>query len=676
MGSWGGWLALVAAGAVALSLGALAVTTWFFRRQPEQTEAATQRVADVVLVVPEAMAAPCARWAPAIERRRAGRLAELLQTRSLTRHLLVATLGTLAWAAVVGIAYRVERQALEDSGNLGTIAALLAVVFTILPTLASFALSEDASLFVSAERRTGTSWLRKALAAFLLLLALGAHLWGGYERAVTVDHAERTKVFDDPGIICNRDGESSFRGSDDPSPGENAFVEQQCGRLNEDLLYNFGQGLILAIAAVAIEAIAGLALVTFLLLTMLGAAWVLQGLLGAVPSLVELMAAIVELLRTLLLDLARLLDGVLPGRRTKAHPGPTPPGPKPPAPKPPKPPTPPTPPTPPANHIIVKGRVFSVSTVIGQGGFGVVQVGSAVSQHHQDGIWVVDDGLAIKRPVPNPDPVRHQQNIDQVRNEVRFYAEHARQFNDLPEVLVYDLDPPVIVLRRYPLKSVEHLLFDGPRGARTARLDLPVGVLFGWSLNIVDHLAPLWNKDKVHTDGKPDNLLVTGGASFATWDFRYPYDSGAEGTLLVCDFSTVQLQSHQLKGATRQYAPPEYLDAKGDIDWSAPVTKLGDVYSFLGATMWELATGRTIPSDPRLRTPAVLMATNPRIPDAFARLVCQWASTDPQDRVPGSQGPLERKLHSRLLQQIDTAWTEFCRTGDPDTLVLRRGDAL
>ena len=163
------------------------------------------------------------------------------------------------------------------------------------------------------------------------------------------------------------------------------------------------------------------------------------------------------------------------------------------------------------------------------------------------------------------------------------------------------------------------------RGALPARTAAAV------ALQMAEALRAAHERDVVHRDIKPHNILITGTGDVKVTDF---------GIARAASSSTMTRTGHIL--GTAHYISPE--QAMGE-----PVGPASDLYS-LGVVLYEMLTGE-LPFDAdtplgiamkhvngHLRPP---QAVNPSVPDGINAVTCRLLAKDPADRYASDSGLIE-----------------------------------
>ncbi|MGH1491021.1 MAG: DUF4407 domain-containing protein [Acidimicrobiales bacterium] len=283
-----------------------------------------------------------------------------------------------------------------------------------------------------------------------------------------------------------------------------------------------------------------------------------------------------------------------------------------------------------AELLTVAGRLIRITGQFeNRGGFGWIRSGQL--ERRAAGDVAADHGVAVKVPLGGAFAGQMLSNEIKVLNQ--FAGSLTLTASPLLTTAPDDLNHPVLVTEFFPRTSLDQWLL---KGTNVPAVPIPAWLLLGWLANIVDALAELWTVNLVHGDGKPTNLLVVGPAEGEDVDFIYPYLPKAPGSLVLCDFGSAGQEGQPVKTYVDYFTPPEYYNGAG-------LSRLGDVYSFLGATGHWLA---------HLSHPGG--EQNHAVPDEINQLLATWLSGNPRSRVLGTQERTSADDLARLLrEQID-----------------------
>lgn len=174
-------------------------------------------------------------------------------------------------------------------------------------------------------------------------------------------------------------------------------------------------------------------------------------------------------------------------------------------------------------------------------------------------------------------------------------------------------------------------------------------------LQTAEGLKHMHSRGFVHADMKPNNVVVVAGPEGPVAKIIDLGQSCKEGTI-----------KERIQG-TPDYIAPEQVHRRA-------ITARTDVYN-LGATMYALLTGRTIPTampkgdsllskldDSMMTRPTPPAQINPEVPPKLNELIMHCVEVDPSDR-PGNMTHVVEKLQL-ILGQIRARAEQAARSGD------------
>jgi serine/threonine-protein kinase len=194
-----------------------------------------------------------------------------------------------------------------------------------------------------------------------------------------------------------------------------------------------------------------------------------------------------------------------------------------------------------------------------------------------------------------------------------------------------------------------HIIMEYVEG-RTLEEIGPLGThgLLGIFMKVAEGLISLHQKGFVHSDIKPNNVLV-----------------GEEGVVKVIDFGQSCPIGH-VKG--RIQGTPGYI-APEQVERGVPLDRTTDVFNF-GATLYWAITGQPYPTvmPRKKRAGGIDLAgpseapppdeLNPNVPPALSRLVIDCCKTNPKDRPPDMEEVLYRlRVTQEILRRNEASLT-------------------
>ncbi|KAL4484760.1 hypothetical protein ABPG74_019937 [Tetrahymena malaccensis] len=163
--------------------------------------------------------------------------------------------------------------------------------------------------------------------------------------------------------------------------------------------------------------------------------------------------------------------------------------------------------------------------------------------------------------------IQEEEKILQLLKETPYVMKSIKEFLNKEKTRYYQ------VSKRYScsLKEIMKFFFDQKK-------TIPLNQIIGFAIQISTVFEQMQQKNLMHSDIKPDNIL---------------YDS-QEKSFHICDFGESKqfkkgTRTYKLKGCTKNYAAPEYLDEDGSYNIKF------DIFS-LGIILLELTRGQFLES--------------------------------------------------------------------------------
>lgn len=194
--------------------------------------------------------------------------------------------------------------------------------------------------------------------------------------------------------------------------------------------------------------------------------------------------------------------------------------------------------------------------------------------------------------------------------------------------------------------SLEELLRQHPK--------LPIGLALEITAKVAAALAYMHERDEVHLDLKPANIL-----------FRHQLSESIEPVLI--DFGIARGKGQTgLEGGTRAYCAPERLLAELDITRAAAPDPAMDIYS-LGIILFEMMLGKRPFEDRRERTTNAMMHSLPTRPSAVIpdlshdidSILVQSLSRDPAERPTAVQMALRLRTLAESARYRDYEMPDY-----------------
>jgi eukaryotic-like serine/threonine-protein kinase len=184
------------------------------------------------------------------------------------------------------------------------------------------------------------------------------------------------------------------------------------------------------------------------------------------------------------------------------------------------------------------------------------------------------------------------------------------------------------------------------------KADLPMADIIGVFLQVASAVAYIHKLGFVHTDIKPENILVDANANATVIDFG-----------VACKRSETK---DRVQG-TPEFMAPEQLSKK-------PLDERTDIYN-LGATMYKILTGKVVPENISIVTPmggangsmslakVGVRGLNARVPETFAHIVekCSRRSRS--------------KRYQRMSEVVDALATALREVAPPGHRLLEKASA-
>lgn len=281
---------------------------------------------------------------------------------------------------------------------------------------------------------------------------------------------------------------------------------------------------------------------------------------------------------------------------------------------------------------------FQIIREIGRGGMGVVYEAEQISLRRRVALKVLRFGV-----VADPEAMRRFEREAQT-------VARLHHTNIVPIFAVgCERGVHYYAMQFIGGRSLADVQADAQREGRLLAIDDVVR----WGLQAAEALAHAHQREVIHRDIKPSNLLLDN-----------------EGIVWLTDFGLAKRAdeaSMTVSGAlmgTPRYMSPEQAEAM-----QRPVDHRTDLYS-LGATLYELATGRPLFNAPTIHgllaqilseEPSRPRTLRPEISRDFETVILTCLSKDPAQRYNSAQtlaGDLRAVLDGRAIQARRAPWTE------------------
>lgn len=177
---------------------------------------------------------------------------------------------------------------------------------------------------------------------------------------------------------------------------------------------------------------------------------------------------------------------------------------------------------------------------------------------------------------------------------------------------------------------------------------VPIGLALEIGAKVASALAYMHERDEVHLDLKPGNIL-----------FRHDLSESVEPVLI--DFGIARGKGQTgLEGGTRAYCAPERLLAELDVSRAAAPDPAMDIYS-LGVILFEMMLGKRPFEDRKERTTNAMMHSLPTRPSALIpdlshdidAILVQSLSRDPDERPTAAQMALRLRTLAESARYRD-----------------------
>ena len=237
----------------------------------------------------------------------------------------------------------------------------------------------------------------------------------------------------------------------------------------------------------------------------------------------------------------------------------------------------------PSELLVKHGEDFHIHAKLAKGGGGSVYVGRVKTTKLQQLAGMPFCVVKVLDRLPG---------VDESDSIAHFLQEVALMwyFNDkanFAKMIGFSIAPAMIIMKLYPLKSLNHLIYHGPSKDFKKSVVYCPALVMRLACNIASALYWMHDKDIVHSDIKPANVLLDeneDGVYALLTDFGY--------SSIVSDKTPIAdgFQKSSISGISVPWAAPEVLlvlTEKGSFSKDPEVRKASDMYS-LGMLLYEM----------------------------------------------------------------------------------------